>query len=255
MKAFSALTSLALVAVSQAHTIFQKISIDGVEQGQLRGVRAPDGPYSTYPIQDLTDPNMACNTGIVYKDDIVHQITAGSTVGAWWGHVIGGPQWPVDPDNPISPGHKGPISVYLAKVDDAVTADGNGLQWFKIAHDGLIDVPNGKWAVDTMIENKGWNYFKVPSCVAPGNYLLRVELLALHSAYAAGGAQFFMECAQVNIVSNGTHTGAPYTTFPGAYYPEHPGILINIYDQYGQPTNAKKEYTIPGPEPISCPSD
>ncbi len=167
---------------------------------------------------------MACNTGIVYKDSVVHQITAGSTIGAWWGHVIGGPQWPVDPDNPVSPGHKGPISVYLyvllrtphlpfpiytnqslnsnlisllhflfsAKVDDAVTADGNDLQWFKIAHDGLIDVPSGKWAVDTMIENKGWNYFTIPSCVAPGNYLMRVELLALHSAYSIGGAQFFV---------------------------------------------------------------
>jgi cellulase len=37
----------------------------------------------------------------------------------------------------------------------------------------------------------------MPSCVAPGQYLMRVELLALHSASTAGGAQFYMECAQI----------------------------------------------------------
>ena len=62
-----------------------------------------------------------------------------------------------------------------------------------MAEEGLN---NGVWAVDNMIANNGWNYFTMPSCVAPGDYLMRVELIALHSAYAAGQAQFYMECGQ-----------------------------------------------------------
>ena len=88
---------------------------------------------------------------------------------------------------------KGPISVYLAKAGNAATAGTTGLKWFKVAEEGLN---NGVWAVDNMIANNGWNYFTMPSCVAPGDYLMRVELIALHSAYAAGQAQFYMECAQ-----------------------------------------------------------
>jgi lytic cellulose monooxygenase (C1-hydroxylating) len=47
-----------------------------------------------------------------------------------------------------------------------------------------------------MIANQGWHYFEMPKCVAPGDYLMRVELIALHSAGQAGQAQFYMECAQ-----------------------------------------------------------
>lgn len=83
--------------------------------------------------------------------------------------------------------------VYLAKVDNAASAGTTGLQWFKVAEDGLTD---GIWAVDKMIANNGWNYFTMPSCVAPGDYLMRVELIALHSAGTMGQAQFYMECAQ-----------------------------------------------------------
>lgn len=83
--------------------------------------------------------------------------------------------------------------VYLAKVDNAATATPSGLKWFKVAEDGL---DGGKWAVDKMIANNGWHNFTMPSCVAPGEYLMRAELIALHGAQNVGGAQFYMECAQ-----------------------------------------------------------
>jgi len=43
-----------------------------------------------------------------------------------------------------------------------------------------------------MIAGAGWWSFDLPACVAAGQYLLRVELIALHSAYAQGAAQFYM---------------------------------------------------------------
>ena len=83
--------------------------------------------------------------------------------------------------------------MYLARVDNAATAATSGLKWFKVAEAGLS---GSTWAVDTMIANGGWHYFTMPSCVAPGQYLMRVELIALHGASSPGGAQFYMECAQ-----------------------------------------------------------
>ncbi|PPR08306.1 hypothetical protein CVT24_000765 [Panaeolus cyanescens] len=291
----SGLVALAFASVAYGHTIFQKISVNGADQGQLKAIRAPT---SNYPIQDVTDPDLACNKNIQFKDGNIINIPAGSRVGAWWGHIIGGAQVPNDTDNPIAPSHKGPVTVYLSKVDDAVSTGTNGLKWFKIAEDGLdtsnglwgvdhmiqndgpvtvylskvddavstgtnglkwfkiaedgLDTSNGLWGVDHMIQNDGWQYFDMPTCVAPGQYLMRVELLALHSAYAAGGAQFYVECAQINVTGTGTNTGTDLVTFPGAYSANDPGILISIYDAKGVPNNSLKPYSIPGPKVLQC---
>lgn len=67
--------------------------------------------------------------------------------------------------------------VYMAKVNSATDpAPANG--WFKIYEDGFN---NGVWGVDKLIENKGKVTVTIPSCLAPGDYLLRGELIALHA--------------------------------------------------------------------------
>lgn len=101
MKAF---TLIALATSVTAHSIFQKVSVNGADQGQLKGVRAPT---SNNPIQNVGFADFACNTGIVYKDNTVIKIPAGAKVGAWWGHEIGGASGPNDADNPIAASHKG----------------------------------------------------------------------------------------------------------------------------------------------------
>jgi cellulase len=101
----SLISSAATLASSvAAHTIFQKVSVNGVDQGQLKGVRAPD---SDYPIQSVTDGSFACNKDIKHKDSTIITVPAGAKVGAWWGHVIGGAQGSNDPDHPIAKSHKG----------------------------------------------------------------------------------------------------------------------------------------------------
>lgn len=85
----------------------------------------------------------------------------------------------------------------MAKVANAATASPSSqLQWFKVFEDGLDG--SGTWGVDRMISNNGWTEFSMPACVAPGQYLLRAELIALHSAGTTGGAQFY-------VVSLSTH--------------------------------------------------
>ncbi|WYZ37007.1 hypothetical protein EsH8_II_000513 [Colletotrichum jinshuiense] len=246
MKPFAFVTPF--VACINAHAIFQKLAVNGADKGELTGIRAPE---STDPIQDVADPNFACNNNIVYRDNTIIAVPAGASVGAWWGHTIGGPldDDPYDPDHPIAESHKGPIMVYLAKVNDAANADSKNLEWFKIAENGLND---GVWAVDDLIADGGWYNFTMPSCVPHGEYLMRVELLALHGAYAYGEAQFYMECAQIRVEGYGTGEPSDLVAFPGTYSPNDPGILINIYDDYGSPNNRGQPYQIPGPRVISC---
>ncbi|TVY55268.1 putative endo-beta-1,4-glucanase D [Lachnellula cervina] len=256
MKAVSLLSSVILAArLVSSHGMWQRLQVNGTDQGQLVGINPP---AVNNPVLVVTGSSIACNTGLVSPlSNAVITVPAGATVSAWFEHVLGGPQSATDADNPIASSHKGPIIVYLAKVDDAATAtDYNSYSWFKIAEQGL-DNSSGKWAVDTMIAGTssgvGWWDFTVPSCVAAGQYLMRVELIALHSAYSSGGAQFYMSCANIEITGSGTATGTT-VTFPGAYTATDPGILINIYDSStpSLPNNAGKPYTIPGPAKLAC---
>lgn len=142
-----------------------------------------------------------------------------------------------------------------------------GLQWFKIYEDGLTPSTQA-WAVDRLIANKGKVTFQIPSCIQPGQYLLRHEIIgerfrltsffyihlskshprkyadvmiffaALHAANSYPGAQFYMECAQLQITGGGSAQPAT-VSFPGAYKGTDPGIKINIYQTLSN-------YTIPG---------
>jgi len=246
MKISAAILTL-LPALTTAHCIAQRVRVNGADQGQLVGIRAPT---SNYPIQNVNDGNIACNSG--YSQPVsnkVIDVKAGDKVGVQWGHVIGGAQFAGDKDHPIAASHKGPTIFYLAKVDDPVTSTGKGLSWFKVAEDGLDS--SGKWGVDRMIAAGGWSDFTLPSCVAPGKYLLRAEIIALHSATQQGGAQFYMGCAQINISGSGSKT-AQTVSFPGAYSATDPGILVSIYDSKGQPVGNGQPYKIPGPAKLTC---
>jgi lytic cellulose monooxygenase (C1-hydroxylating) len=105
-----------------------------------------------------------------------------------------------------------------------------------------------------MLSNNGWSYFTMPSCIAPGEYLLRVEILALYSAKTSGAAQFYQSCAQIRVSGSGTFAPAAsdLVSFPGAYKAEDPGIHINIYGTTGQPDMGGRTYTTPGPKVIKC---
>jgi hypothetical protein len=87
----------------------------------------------------------------------------------------------------------------------------------------------------------------IPRCLQDGDYLLRAEHIALHSAGSAGGAQFYISCAQIKV-SGGTGSWSPRNrvAFPGAYRATDPGIMINIY--YPVPTS----YTPAGPPVDTC---
>lgn len=83
--------------------------------------------------------------------------------------------------------------------------------------------------------------FTIPKNIPNGQYLVRMEHIALHSASGFQGAQFYISCSQVNVSGGGSGTPGPLVAIPGVYTGREPGIMLNIY--YPIPAT----YQQPGP--------
>jgi len=223
-------------ATANAHPVMQQIIVDGKAQGALTGIRVPK---TNGPVTDVTSNDVICNANVrtPLPTDVIN-VQGGSKIGLEWHRTIGKLSSDV-----ISASHRGPIQVYMAKVDSATQADVTGLKWFKVAEQGF-DPATNTWAVDDLIKNKGVFDFTVPSCIEAGDYIMRTDLTALHDA-TKSGAQLYMGCGQLKV--SGTDGSATPSTvsFPGAYSKDDPGFNVNIFKKL-------TSYTIPGPQTFSC---
>uniref|UniRef100_A0A8H8CJS6 lytic cellulose monooxygenase (C4-dehydrogenating) n=1 Tax=Psilocybe cubensis TaxID=181762 RepID=A0A8H8CJS6_PSICU len=141
-------------------------------------------------------------------------------------------------DDPIY--HDGVLNIYMAKAPgSAANFDGSGNVWFKV-HE-ISAVTNGGRSISFPATNLRDVTFTIPRSLPSGEYLVRIEHIALHSASSFQGAQFYISCAQINVTGGGNGTPGPLVSFPGAYNGREPGIQINIY--YPIPT----QYIQPGP--------
>ncbi|KAK6613661.1 glycosyl hydrolase family 61 [Botrytis cinerea] len=168
-----------LLTAVTAHQNFHQFWVNGVSPGYQVSIRMPP---SNSPVLDVASDNITCNVnGNVVPSGV-------NTTAANEGDAIT-VQWD-------SSTHPGPIQHYLfGPVDDASMATGIG-SWFKI--DEYIEV-NGTWASNLMDAGNMSYTFNLPTGMASGEYLLRSEMLALHSAQTVGGAQWYIGCAQLSI--------------------------------------------------------
>jgi cellulase len=194
-------------------------------------------------VEDVTARGMACGDGAA-PAQLVAPARAGSNVTYYW--------------SPWVPSHRGPMTSYLAPyAGDLSQVDLNALRFFKIAEDALH--ADGTWSTDKLIADKGLWTTGLPADIKPGSYVLRHELTALHFAtessnykYFGGripAPQFYISCYALNIT--GTGTAEPKgETFPGAYKPGEPGLVVNIFkklDGYRIPGPAVYRAANPGP--------
>lgn len=125
----------------------------------------------------------------------------------------------------------------MTKVSSASSADGS-TPWFKVAELGP-SISNGQISFPS--QDRDSFTFTIPKSLPSGDYLFRAENIAIHAASSAGGAQFYISCAQITVTGGGSGTPGPTISLPGGYKATDPGILINIY--YPIPTS----YKYPGP--------
>ncbi|CCA70417.1 related to endoglucanase IV [Serendipita indica DSM 11827] len=191
------------------HATFQQLWVNGVDQGSYC-VRLPQ---NNNPVTSVTSNDIACNAGAASSSGLCS----------------------------VKPGDKVTVEIYMAKVSDAKTAVGSSAGWFKVSEMGLASNNPNYYGSQVLNDNCGHYTFTVPN-VAPGNYLLRAEVIALHVASSVGGAQFYMTCFQLSV--GGSGTGSPSTVkLPGAYGASDPGILYTLW-------MSSKIYTIPGPSSV-----
>lgn len=127
---------------------------------------------------------------------------------------------------------------YLSKVNSASGSDGSS-PWFKIKEIGpTFNGGSSSWNLATSYD------VQIPSCIPAGEYLLRIEQLAIHNPYPGGIPQFYISCAQIKV------TGGGSKTFSGVSIPGHvkvtdSGYTANIYSNFNS-------YTVPGPAVSKC---
>ncbi|KAK6218811.1 hypothetical protein LQW54_002737 [Pestalotiopsis sp. IQ-011] len=237
----SAFTTLALLAVeAAAHGAVTSYVIAGTTYPGYQGFSPntdaviqrqwPD--YN--PVTSATDSKLRCNGGT--SAALSASVKPGDSVEAIWG------QWTHS---------QGPIIVWMYKCAGEFSAcDGSGSGWFKIDEAGFhgdgktvfldTETPSG-WDIAKLVGgNKGWTS-TIPAGLAPGNYLIRHELIALHQAKSP---QWYAECAQIAVTGSGTAqpTADQKAAIPGYCKQTDPNISVAINDH-----TISQTYVVPGP--------
>lgn len=234
----AALASAASVA---AHGHITNIVINGVS---YLGYDSPAFTYEPNPPPTIGWVINQPDNGFVSPDafggpDIICHIDATPAPGH--ATVAAGDKISLQWLTPWPDSHHGPVLDYLAKCDGLCEeADKTKLKFFKIDGPGWISGANpGFWADDVLIENNSTWLVQIPEDLAPGNYVLRHEIIALHGAGSLNGAQAYPQCINLRVTGGGSlqPDGVLGTEL---YKADDPGILFNLYTS---PIN----YIVPGP--------
>jgi hypothetical protein len=235
MALYAAASALAFATGALAHGHVQTVIADGVSySGGIPHGAPADAVGWSAANQDngFVEPNSFSSADIICHKSGT-PATNHAVVAAGGSVTL---QWDTWPES-----HKGPVIDYLASCNgDCGSVDKSSLSFAKIAESGLNSGSNpGNWASDDLIANGNSWTVEIPSSVAPGNYVLRHEIIALHSAGNANGAQAYPQCINIEVTGSGSSvpSGSSATSF---YTASDPGIQFNLYQDFSS-------YDIPGP--------
>jgi len=227
------LALLSVAAYASAHGIVTQVTVAGKVYQAPPAAESGNNPDSIVrqvpnngPVPSSSDA-MAC--GRSQPAALVADANPGDSVVFQWS------QWP----------HQlGPIINYMASCGDTPCNqfDASQAKWFKVDQQGAKE--DGTWVQLEVSQGKP-TAMTIPKNLAPGGYLLRHEIIAMHNAVATNGAEFYPSCTQLNIGGAGTGTPAAseLVSFPGAYSPDSPS-LKGSFDPYAMRSGG---YVFPGP--------
>ncbi|KAF7542232.1 hypothetical protein G7Z17_g11759 [Cylindrodendrum hubeiense] len=242
-------TTAILASRVAAHGYLQTFTLDGVDyEGFSRWNPSPSPgaigwSFTTEdegPELDISSPDFVCRRGSEAAKNY-GTIAAGGTANFYW----------ASDDKVINPNgwaesHRGAVITYIAPCNgDCTTVDKTALKWTKIAEAGLISGPantEGVWATDKLRENGGVNSATIPSSIAPGKYVVRNELIALHRANI-GEPEFYMQCGNLEVTGSGTDNLSASGVVASEIYSTSDSQLFgfSVYDSHDT------TWAIPGP--------
>ncbi|CAE6377506.1 unnamed protein product [Rhizoctonia solani] len=220
------ISALAWVMPALAHYRWTSLIVNDTLTAPYLHVR--NGTNGNFPVMDVSTANLTCNSGGNHAGTTkTTTVSAGSTIG-----------FALDEATGIF--HHGVLNVYMAKAPDTALAfNGSGEVWFKI-HE-LPPITDGGSSITFPTDGMTNVTFPIPRAVPSGEYLVRIEHIALHLALNYQKAEFYVSCAQVRVINGGSGEPKPLVALPGYYTGREPGIMVNIYNPV--PAN----FTQPGP--------
>ncbi|KAI1185925.1 lytic polysaccharide monooxygenase [Nemania serpens] len=187
-----------------------------------------DGMFTTDAITCNYGAKGAANNVPV---NVTANVAAGSKVTFFW------TDWQSD--------HPGPIMTYLANCGGSCEtfSGATGAVWVKIHQAGYDASFSTPWASKRLPEQNSTWTVTLPSTVAPGQYILRHEILGLQRTNTNGSlAQFYPSCHQIAITGSGKTALPKGIALPGAYQPSD---TKSIFLEY-RDISATNPYTAPG---------
>ncbi|KAF4922050.1 putative endo-beta-1,4-glucanase D [Colletotrichum viniferum] len=213
MRSSTLLSLAAAISSASAHYFFPHLIVNGNFTGYNEYVRENTQGYM--PLKNGYDStDLRCRTdSMQYASKTgIYKVKAGDEVG--FGLNFGGRIQ-----------HPGPMQAYLSKAPgDVREYDGSG-DWFKIFELGPKTFSS---------EGIQWGAY---------DYLIRIEHIGVHGAGDFGGAEFYFNCAQIEVENASGNSGipGPLVKIPGLYTDHEPGIEFFMYRPW------IVNYTMPGP--------
>ncbi|KAJ8590497.1 hypothetical protein M405DRAFT_160759 [Rhizopogon salebrosus TDB-379] len=233
------LSALVIPTLVSAHGYLQQVTIDGtVYMGNDLNVGTPAASIirlvsTNSPVKGTSNPYLNCGQDAQFASQVGNANPGSQLQLLWVGGTDGSSNWPHN---------TGPLMHYMALCEGSCsTYNSTNAEWFKISELGL-ESDGSTWYQDALTSRAPASV-TIPSTLAPGQYLLRSEIISLQLAMSEGGAEFYPACVQLNIGGDQTQspTSSEECTFPGCYTDTEAGILTpNIY-------NPPVQYTFPGP--------
>ncbi|KAF4987041.1 hypothetical protein FDECE_15637 [Fusarium decemcellulare] len=249
MSRFAIFATAFLASQVAAHGYLNTFTLDGVDhQGFARWNPNPDPKaigwsFTTEdegPEMDISSPDFVCRRGSEAAKNY-GTVKAGGTAAFFW----------TSDDKVINPNgwaesHRGPVITYIAPCNgDCASVDKTQLKWTKIAEEGVVSGPantEGVWATDKLRENGGVNSATIPSSIAPGKYVIRNELIALHRAHLSE-PEFYMQCGSIEVTGSGTDDLSSSGVVASQLYSTSDSQIFgfSVYD------NKESTWKVPGP--------
>lgn len=218
------LASVALWAVTavqtvQAHYRFSKLMVNDHLTGDWEYIR--ENSNGIMPTKQFLQPSddFRCNSGSFANAGRtkVYKVNPGDKLGfqLWYYATMQ---------------HPGPLTIHMSKAPGDVRQYRGDGDWFKVHQMIICKPPSGGYLSDQdwCTWDQSTVSFTLPRDTPPGQYLVRIEHIALHGA-SDGHTEFYYECAQIEVGGNGNGQPGPMVKIPGLYDSEDPALRFWIY--------------------------